>query len=707
MHKSERGLQRGERAVPLSILLFVCGILINLLGNYISARAQLPVYLDAIGTVLTAATCGYLPGIAVGFFTNVIEGLTNVTAPYYNAVNILVAIFAAHFAARGWFRNVLKTILAAVLLGLIGGVLGSVITWLIGGMRVELSPLGEKLAPAVGGAFPALLLADTFWDVIDKLIAVIPTAVAVRLVPAELTELFDSIGWRKSPFTRTLGADGQRCWRRHSLRSKLLLMIAIAMILIGAAATMISGTLYHRGTIEENVKLARGIAELVSSAIDPDKVDVYVEQGEAVPGYLETERQLYRIRESTPDIEYVYVYRIQPDGCHVVFDLDTEGLPGGEPGEVVEFDESFDEYLPALLAGEKIDPVVSNDTFGWLLTVYAPVRDAQGVCRCYAAVDVSMDQLTAHEVSFVSRVALLFLGFFILVLSLCFWLIEHFVTEPINTMARVTGSVSYDGAEARRQSLEGVRALDIRTGDEIENMYHTFRETTETTIGYIEEVEEKGRQISRLQNGLILVLADMVESRDQCTGDHVRKTAAYTKVIMDELRREGLFPDVLTDSVVEDVVNSAPLHDVGKIHVPDALLNKPGKLTDEEFHQMQAHTTAGCEIIERAMTLVSEESGYLDEARNLAEYHHEKWDGSGYPMHLKGEEIPLSARIMAVADVFDALVSRRSYKQPFSIEEALGIIRDGMGSHFDPQVAQAFLNAEPEVRRIAQMNMEL
>ncbi len=223
----------------------------------------------------------------------------------------------------------------------------------------------------------------------------------------------------------------------------------------------------------------------------------------------------------------------------------------------------------------------------------------------------------------------------------------------------------------------------------------------------IEDVEKKGQEIAKLQNGLILVLADMVESRDQCTGDHVRKTAAYTKVIMDELRKEGLHTDVLTDDFVDDVVNSAPLHDVGKIQVSDALLNKPGKLTDEEFKKMQAHTTAGSEIISRAMTIVSEQSGYLDEAKNLAAYHHEKWDGSGYPTHLSGEQIPLSARIMAVADVFDALVSRRSYKQPFSVEDALQIIRDGMGTHFDPEVAQAFLNAEPEVRRIAKMNMEI
>ena len=168
----------------------------------------------------------------------------------------------------------------------------------------------------------------------------------------------------------------------------------------------------------------------------------------------------------------------------------------------------------------------------------------------------------------------------------------------------------------------------------------------------------------------------------------------------------ALYADRLTDAFMEDVVNSAPLHDIGKIHVPDAILNKPGKLTDEEFHRMQEHTTAGKEIIESTISSVSVEAGYLKEARNLAAYHHEKWNGKGYPCGLAGEEIPLSARIMAVADVFDALVSTRSYKKPFPFEKAMDIIREGAGSHFDPLVAQAFLNAEDEVRRISEANDE-
>ena len=162
-----------------------------------------------------------------------------------------------------------------------------------------------------------------------------------------------------------------------------------------------------------------------------------------------------------------------------------------------------------------------------------------------------------------------------------------------------------------------------------------------------------------------------------------------------------MYADQLTEAYIQDVVNSAPLHDVGKIQVSDTILNKPGKLTDEEFEIMKTHTTDGAEIISRAIDTVSEEnSGYLKEAMNLAHYHHEKWHGQGYPCGLAGEDIPLSARVMAVADVFDALVSKRSYKEGFPFEKAMDIIREGSGNHGDPKVVNAFVNAQDEVHRV-------
>ena len=157
----------------------------------------------------------------------------------------------------------------------------------------------------------------------------------------------------------------------------------------------------------------------------------------------------------------------------------------------------------------------------------------------------------------------------------------------------------------------------------------------------------------------------------------------------------------MTPKFIADVEQSAPLHDVGKIKVPDHILNKPGKLTEEEFEIMKTHTTAGKEIMEQAIEKVHGES-YLTEARNLAAYHHEKWNGKGYPEGLKGEEIPLSARIMAVADVFDALVSKRVYQPAMPFEDAMNIILDGAGEHFDPKVAEVFAEATDEVKAVAE-----
>ena len=299
---------------------------------------------------------------------------------------------------------------------------------------------------------------------------------------------------------------------------------------------------------------------------------------------------------------------------------------------------------------------------------------------------------------FVEMIAL-FLGFFILIFAVVRWLIEYHIILPVNSIAMSTGTFAYDTEKARESSIERIRELNIRTGDEVENLYQAIAKTSDDSMRYVADVQQKTEEISMMQKALILVLADIVESRDRNTGAHVRKTAAYTDIILQEMRKKGYYADALTDEFISDVVNSAPLHDVGKIQVPDAILNKPGRLTDEEFAIMKTHTTAGRDILTEAIKLVPN-SGYLNEARNLAAYHHEKWDGTGYPTGLAGEDIPLSARIMAVADVFDALVSKRSYKKPFSFEEAMQIITDGSGKHFDPLIVDAFVSAGDEVRKV-------
>jgi HD-GYP domain-containing protein (c-di-GMP phosphodiesterase class II) len=178
------------------------------------------------------------------------------------------------------------------------------------------------------------------------------------------------------------------------------------------------------------------------------------------------------------------------------------------------------------------------------------------------------------------------------------------------------------------------------------------------------------------------------------TGNHIKKTAFYVEAIAKELKREGKFSHILDDDYIAKLKRSAPLHDIGKIAVSDLILNKPGKLTDEEFGIMKSHTTEGMKILAKIEKNANEnhtmDDEYLKESIEMAHYHHEKWNGTGYPTGLRGEAIPLSARIMAVADVFDALVAERIYKKPFSYEKAMQIITEGAGQHFDPVVVEAF-----------------
>ena len=450
--------------------------------------------------------------------------------------------------------------------------------------------------------------------------------------------------------------------------------------------------------------MALGIAETAASVFDNDRIAEYLSDGEAAPGYAESEARLSAIRESSDDISYVYVYQIREDGCHVVFDPDTGDTPGEEPGSVVAFDEAFLPYRENLLAGRPLPgPIISDETYGWLLTVYLPIYNEAGECQCYVGTDLSMAALTAAGNVFLVKILSLFFGFFVLVLAIGAYAAEHEIIQPVNQIAAVSAAFAAESDETRKDSLDQIHLLDIRTGDEIENLYHSVRKMSEDTVAYIEDAQKKNEQIAKLQNGLILVLADLVESRDKCTGNHVRNTAAYAKLIMEKMRETGKHTDELTDSYLYEVENGAPLHDVGKIQIPDALLNKPGKLTDEEFAEMKCHTLRGTEIIDRAIGMVSDDStDYLKEARNLTLYHHERWDGKGYPKGLKGEEIPLSARIMAVADVFDALVARRSYKEGFPFDTAIDIIRKESGTHFDPEVVEAFLQCQDEARAIAE-----
>ena len=691
----------GKKQNLITVLLCFGGVILNLLLSALCAKLDLPIWQDTVGTVITAAMGGYLPGVMVGFATNLFKSISDPSAIYYGFLSVLIALASAWIARKRFRHKIVVFSAAVILFTLIGGGIGTFIPWFLDEVSLETESLAARMY-AIGcfTPFTAQLTANLLTELLDKTVTVILSVGIMELLPKKVRRMFRFTGWMQTPLSREDSAAAKKMtFRVMSLRTKILLVLSVSLIAVSVAATGISMRLYRNALIKDHIKVALGAANIAASVLDADMIDTYIAEGEAAAGYADTERLLYEIRESSADILYLYVYRIEEDGCHVVFDLDTDEMEGSPAGAVIPFDPTFEPYIPDLLAGRSIEPIESDDAYGWLLTVYVPVYNDAGQCVCYAAADVSMEQIGIIERDFFIEMLALFLGFFVLIFALVRWLIEYHIILPINSIAMSTGTFAYDSEKARENSIERIRELNIRTGDEVENLYQAIEKTSDDSMRYVADVQQKNQEISMMQKALILVLADIVESRDRNTGAHVRKTAAYADIILQEMRRKGYYADALTDEFISDVVDSAPLHDVGKIHVPDAILNKPGRLSDEEFAIMKSHTTAGRDILTEAITLVPN-SGYLNEARNLAAYHHEKWDGTGYPTGLAGEDIPLSARIMAVADVFDALVSKRSYKKPFSFEEAMQIITEGSGKHFDPLVVDAFVSAEDEVRKI-------
>ncbi|MCL2079302.1 MAG: response regulator [Oscillospiraceae bacterium] len=204
-------------------------------------------------------------------------------------------------------------------------------------------------------------------------------------------------------------------------------------------------------------------------------------------------------------------------------------------------------------------------------------------------------------------------------------------------------------------------------------------------------IKESQKALRDIHNATINVIADLVETRDETTGGHIERTSVYVELLVNDLLRTGVYKDEISLWDISILLPSAQLHDLGKIGISDLILNKPGRLTPEEFDIIRQH----CEIGRRAIDRIIEKTGddtFLQHAKRFASYHHEKWDGSGYPRGLRGEEIPLEGRIMAIADVYDALVSERPYKKPFTHDEAVHTIQKDSGTHFDPKIVEAFLN---------------
>lgn len=699
IHRSRRSSQ--QRAVSVMI-----GIAVNVLLAYIAYRTGLPIYLDTVGTIGLAALGGLFPGIMTAIFTNAVCSGFNHPAIYFGGVNALIAIYTAWFVRSKSVRRTRNVIRFILTTGTISGVLSAVIQWyVLGGPQIASVNLFLE-SSGVAPGFPKFLMfmvINILLNTIDKGLSFGVTQLVLRLIPKELRTNIRNSGWQQRPLTAAemKSIDSLSVDSRFSLKQRLTFMVLTVSMTLTVIISITGLSVYFRKVRENRAEIAQNTAEIAAEIVDAGSIGEFVSSGAEAQGYAKTSEMLSRILAHSTDVNALYVLQVGRNESSVVFDLTNGETPARQPGDTVYFPEEMQPYQAAMLVGEEIGPVESKDISGWRMTAYSPIRDVSGKCRAYAAAEVSMTYLDGNMVDFLLRVCLMLIGFYVLILAYALWVSGIYMVYPMGNI--VSGVEHFISAgtdqEALDEAVRMLRAIDIHTGDEVERLYRAVCDMAVNQTEQMRSIRRFSEHTARMQDGLIITMADLVENRDSDTGAHIQKTAAYVKIIVEGLKEKGYYAEKITPKFISDVVRSAPLHDVGKINIPDSVLNKPGKLTPEEYEIIKTHTTAGKLIIEKAISTVEGEN-YLKEARNMAAYHHERWDGKGYPEGLHGEVIPLAARIMAVADVFDALASPRVYKPAFPLEKAISIIQEGAGTQFDPKCVEVFMEALPEVREI-------
>ncbi len=689
----------------IRIVLALIGIAVNVLLSFVMGKVGMPLFFNNFGTITVAAVGGLFPGIFTAVMTSAICGLYYPEAVYFGFLNAIIAIYTVWYIRKFSFKKFSKVLLYVVIGAFFAGTVSTVMNWnLLDGATVARNSEATGLfAASIGGN---LFIAYYIFVLIRYLLDLgISAAVAVILlsvvIPQNIQNKFERGNWKQKPLSKEEIADLKE-WGKSTQKSmgNRTTSIVISTSLLLVLVTGWTGfSLYFSNTKQEKTIDALNVLKLSAEVINPDRINDYIAAGEGAEGYIETQELLKKIKDSSQSVENLFFMKFEDDAGRRIFDLDgdsVETIP-----TKIEYEEGFMEHLPQFLAGENVAPLEHGNINRWTRSIFYPIKDSAGRVVCYGVADVSITNMQEYMKSFSIKTFFILLGFFILVIAHNLWVTNVTMVYPIRSMAQCVDNFSNLGYEQEQldKNVRSIRSLEIETKDEVEQLYNSICTMTLNLSEQMRDLRRLSDTTAKMQDGLIVTMADMVENRDSDTGAHIQKTAAYVKIIVEGLQKKGYYSEKIDAKFISDVVRSAPLHDIGKINIPDAVLNKPGKLTDEEFEIIKTHTTTGKKIMEDAISTVRGEN-YLKEARNMAAYHHERWDGKGYPDGLHGEVIPLSARIMAVADVFDALTSPRVYKPAFPVDKALSIITEGSGTQFDPKCVEVFMENLSEVKVI-------
>ena len=514
------------------VLFFAAGILLNEAGHFLAETAGLPLYLDTVGTVAVSAVCGYLPGSSVGFATNLIMSISDGTQMYYGFINIIMSLITCYFVEKGFFSRLYKLPLPIIVYTAAGSVFSSAVNVLLG-YSADFA-LFENIPP----------------ELADKGIDAVIVFLAVSFVPKKITDMF-----KNEKYRIMTDNDKRTVARFFSLRTKLFLMLSLICLLTAGTILTITFFEFEQSEIDRYSKFGDSITGLMKDEIDPDKVDEYIEKGFGSAEYCRIYDAFNSYRKYYPDMRYIYSYRMLEDCGVVVFDVDTEDTGADYPGDEFEYEPEFAAMLPDLLEGREIDPIITENEYGYLLSVYKPVFDSSGKCACYVCVDFSMGMIGKYNRRFIARIMIMFAGFLLFIYVLSMRMMEKNVIIPVNTMAYCAGSFIYDSDEEIEENVNRIRELGIKTGDEIENLYHSLVRSTEDSMRYMEDLRLAQTQVQSMEEQVSRI--SRTAYRDALTG--VKNKAAYNK------EKEKLLYSI-GDGTAEFAVVMIDLNDLKKVN---------------------------------------------------------------------------------------------------------------------------------------------
>jgi response regulator RpfG family c-di-GMP phosphodiesterase len=667
----------------------------------------IPMYFDTIGTIFVAFLGGSLPAIITGLLTNLVLNIFVQGYLYFSIINVIIAVLASWFFHYFKSSKALQAIYFILSSAVICSVIGMGIQSLITGLPMEagVEEVSQLIYKGDGGMYVlTLMFVSFFLNIVDKGVSLIIAYLGYTLVPEKLRIDISNYGWKQKPLTVEEVRAARNLNTSRRISQNVSFILSTTIILLSIILIWISITFYYDDCKDEYTDEAFAIVESAASFINGDDINEYVRWGKKATGYLNLEKQLKMLLNNTQGVVKLSVFIPEQNGYLYIFQEAKPGVPILENGKLLPYEEHLYPYADRFRRKEVVDEIMFSSDKRIMSASY-PIRNSDGDIISYVIADVYMSFLSEYARDYLIKTFLCFSGFIVMILIFGFNQAGYDLVVPINSITKAASDFldSHGDQKALDENVRKTRAIGIRTGDEVEQLYSTICKMESEMAEYVRDLRHFADNNKKTQNGLIITLAGIVESRDSDSNSHVRNTAAYVRIILNGLRRKGYYAEKISDEYMEEVEMSAPLHDIGKIHIPDAILNKRGELTKEEEEIYRSHTVYGRQIMDKAISTIKEDS-YLKEARNMAAYHHERWDGKGFPDGLHGEVIPLSARIMALANELDDLTAPRKFKMTYTLDEAIEIIKDESGKSFDPKCVEALLECINEVKMINKNN---